>query len=120
MSDASRPPAPECAREGCPEPAKWSAHSRRYRKYCSDLHSRSSGRGTCNKGKHPHPGLGERCKACKAEWEATRRGRPAPSFADTPRLPETRPVQSGGGWRPAGIDRYPAKGGPNDPRWTVA
>jgi hypothetical protein len=65
---------------------------------------------------------------CKAEWHdandwrrknrtasAPRKAKPAP--APALRSVETGPRQL---WRPAGIERCPAKGGPDDPRWTVA
>lgn len=128
MSGPARPPAPRCADDGCAADAKWSTRSRRYLKYCGDEHARASSRGTCKKGLHPRPPPGERCQGCKADWRASnnpqRRRRPAgsarPIAAAAPALPTAVVDHPMGIWRPAGIELCPARGGPDDPRWTVA
>lgn len=124
MAGPVRPPAPACALEGCAEPARWSVRSRRYVKYCTPEHAAPASRGSCNAGKHPRPQSGERCKECKAEWSAARQPPPRPKAkpkVEAAPLPLAVPVVSSGrAWRPAGIGLCPARGGPDDPRWTVA
>lgn len=123
---ADRPPAPKCQAPECTELTEWSKGSLRWLKYCS-AECRTS-RGTCRSGLHPRPAGGEKCKLCKRardnEYTARRRelegrttigpAKPKPVAASVlpvaPSLAATRPV-----WRPAGIDRWAARGGPDCP-----
>lgn len=121
-----------CAARGCDQLVRRSEN-----KFCSPEHRAPASRGTCGKGTHPHPGIGERCQLCKDEWEAAnrpkeaRRVRPQPKSSSCPVVigrrdrfkappPREIPVVTPGGmtvWRPDGITVCPAKGGPDDPRW---
>ena len=138
MSGPSRPPAPQCAREGCTDDAKWSPRSGRHLKDRGDAHAAPATRGTCGKGRHPRPQPGERCQECKAEWQANRPSRAVTSATPTsrlsgPHLSSVRPTVTprrqrhvateapAGAWPHERVEvfrRYPAKGGPGDPRWT--
>ena len=125
---------PVCQFEGCDEPVARS--TRKWRKYCSDEHARPYMRGVCGTGRHPKPDDG-RCKLCRQEsrerYEQVHRrvgqttakvrprsaveagrSKPPPPPAPVPIVDRTErgPAQV---WRPAGLDRWAAWGGPGDP-----
>jgi hypothetical protein len=123
----ARPPAPQCARDGCTADARWSTSSRRWLRYCTPEHGTPASRGRCRTGKHPYPGVGEKCRACKTERNAEYmrrkraaeglpepRAKPAPAPVADPMPAEASPGPPPPVWRPAGMDRWPARGGPGD------
>jgi hypothetical protein len=129
---AERSPAPKCKSEQCGNDAPWSTGSRRYLSYCSPACRAPASRGQCGTGRHPYPGFGEKCKLCKRERdneytakkqaarEQQRRTqgvelKPAqrPKAPTEPAAPVFGPRESV--WRPAGIERYAARGGPDCP-----
>ena len=131
---AERSPAPKCKNDQCEELAPWSSNSRRYLSFCSDKCRAPAARGQCGTGRHPYPGFGEKCKLCKrerdneytakkqalrAEQRRTEGPPPKPEVLAAPPTPPARPPLPEGPrrpvWRPAGIERYAARGGPDRP-----
>jgi hypothetical protein len=64
---STRQERPKCKAERCTNGAKWSKPGRRWLKYCGPVCAAPASRGTCGTGRHPHPGVGEKCKLCKRE-----------------------------------------------------